>query len=377
MRKFCLHVAAWMVTRGVMEIPMVFRVGPGVTAGRPSKYKPGTALKREGDGSVVPQHEAKLRALVKSASKGALAANPGASCRTPRSGSSGGGQHARIFTSPVSKKAQKRRRQAKGAQPLSAPGSPAKKFGRGSAARRNAKKGGAESPSSCGSNPTEEEEQEDGEQNPPCRETDWADRSPAVKTQSQEMCWPLTVAEDFFIDSVKENLERGSSDDVLGQCLHSCYYSNSSIPAAGKGLFANKDLEVGDVVAVLSSGRCRQLKDHQNKAMHVEIADGIYQRYHDPQFIVDKVRESVDVDDDTSAMWMCWGGCLCNEARTLEERNAVIVAIKVRKGSRQLSKQMTVLIVCKEMKIGDEVLTDYGQGAGWPHRLGAQGGVGR
>ena len=189
------------------------------------------------------------------------------------------------------------------------------------------------------------------------------------------MCWPLTVAEDFFIDSVKEDLERGSSDDVLAQCLHSCYYRNSSMPDAGKGLFANKDLEVGDVVAVLSSGNCKQLKDHQNKAMHVEIADGIYQRYHDPQFSVDKVRESVH--DDTSAMWMCWGGCLCNEARTFEERNAVIVAIKVRKGSRQLSKQMTVLIVCKEMKIGDEVLTDYGQGAGWPHRLGAQGGVGR
>lgn len=134
MRKFCLHVAAWMITRSIMEIPMIFQHGPSMAAGAPAKHVSGKALVREKlDGSVFGgggsrakdaskgSEEAVLRGVVKDVSGGGLAGSVALSSRSHRQGHGGHSTKSRgqvlFSTGSPSKKAGQKKRVRKHSSP--------------------------------------------------------------------------------------------------------------------------------------------------------------------------------------------------------------------------------------------------------------------
>ena len=184
--------------------------------------------------------------------------------------------------------------------------------------------------------------------------------------------WPLGgrlgCAEDVVVDHTKERLEASTSTSklVLEECLGACECKPSLLPGGGHGLFAKRNLIAGAPIAVLSQGHIST----QNKGNSVELEDGRFQAYPHPEGVWRNLYGLSKSPNPASVLGR--GGCLANEAPDEAGRNAVIVEIRTPKvgvDTAMTSRTFTLLISTRAIDAGSEILTDYGHGEGWEHRV--------
>lgn len=134
----------------------------------------------------------------------------------------------------------------------------------------------------------------------------------------------------------------------------------------GNGLFANRNIAAGTAIAILSSGPVTK----QPAGRSVKLAESQFQQYPKSSSIMRRIAQS---EDEASVQAVLAGaGCMANEADSQHEVNTAIGHVAAAPVGSDERGAVTVLVSIKEIKMGEEVLTDYGacgknEGA-WGHR---------
>lgn len=137
---------------------------------------------------------------------------------------------------------------------------------------------------------------------------------------------------------------------------------------AGTGLFVSRDINPGTPIAILSYGKI----SGQPTKRSVRLGQAQYQRYAKPKRIESQLEEcKLQAQQDAV---LVYAGCMANEADEDGEVNAAIGHVAgLSRGSDQ-REALTVLVSMREMREGEEVITDYGERAqhegSWSHRAG-------